>query len=117
MGFPKVGDTKTIGMRKITKAVAVAGTAEPISATQLFVTDFEIFAPAANAGANFYIGNVDVDNTWIPRGKSQALNFVHGSGTLLGIDPALGFDLNKIYVDVDSNGDSVIIQYFAGDRS
>lgn len=108
--------SRTVGMRKITKSIAVAGTAEPISATYLPVTDFEVYAPAGNTGTNFYIGNVDVDNTWIPRPKSTAINFVHGSGTFLGQDPSVGFDLNKIYIDVESNGDEVIIQYFAGDQ-
>lgn len=107
---------RTIGFRKIRVTVAVAGTAVPISENPLFVSDFEIFPLAANTGANSYVGNSEVDNTWIPRPKGEAVNFVHGTGNFIGRDAVVGIDLSRIYVDSDSNGDVVIVQYFAGDR-
>lgn len=106
---------RTIGMRKIAVTIAAAGTAQPISATPLFATDFEFFVVSGNVGANGYIGDSTVDNTWIPRAAGQTYNFVHGSGNFLGVDPVVGFDLSKIFIDSDANGDEFIIQYFAGD--
>lgn len=110
-----MANVRTIGMRRIVVPVATAGTQVPISSTTLYTTDFEVFPLNANVGANMYVGNSSVDNTWIPRPKNQPVNFVHGTGTLDGADPVLGFDLNKIYLDGDSNGDTAVVQYFAVD--
>lgn len=108
---------KTIGMRKITKVVANPGTPEPISATPLYVTDFELYVPTTNTGLQVYIGDSLVDNTWIPRVKGGLYNFTHGDGAFLGPLMKLGFDLSKIYIAVASADDAVIVQYFAGDPS
>lgn len=108
--------TVTIGMRRILVTVGTAGTAVPISATSLFATDFELFPLNANAGANMYIGDENVDNTWIPRPKNQPVNFVHGEGNLVGPGSVVAFDLSKIYLDGDANGDTAVVQYFALDK-
>lgn len=105
----------TIGLRKLSVTVAVAGTQVPISATQLFVTDFEFYVDDGNAGANMYIGDSTVDNTWIPRPKGDAFNFTHGDGTLIGPGGVEAFDLSRIYVDADTGGDTAIVQYFGVD--
>lgn len=109
----------TINFEKIDVTVTTAGTAVPISATPLYVTDFEIYIPSANAGANCYVGDSGVDNTWIPRAKSNSYNFTHGTGVLsgLGHQAVAEFDLSRVYVDADSNGDSVVVQYLKRDKS
>lgn len=111
---------RTIGLRKKTITVPTAGTPVPIFAAgdldiaDRFVPDFEVYVPSGNTGVA-YIGNEDVDNTWIPRAKSSYTTFTHGEGTLLGPNPSVGFDLSKVYVDVATGGDQVIIQYIKGD--
>ncbi len=102
-----------ISFGKISKTVTAAGTAEPLSDVDIYVTDIEIFVPSGNSGANAYIGSVDVDNTWIPRAKGSSYNFIHGTGVMsgLGHQNVLEFNLKNIYADVDTSGDAVIIQY------
>jgi len=110
-----MGVSRTIGFRRINATVTTAGTAVPLSLTRLFVTDFELFTPAGNAGA-IYIGNLAVDNTWIPRAAGTTTNFAHGTGEFIGEHAVIGFDLSKVFIDADSSGDSVVVQYFAGDQ-
>lgn len=110
-----MANVRTIGMRKINVTVTTAGTRVPISSTTLFATDFEVFPLNANAGANMYVGNVTVDNTWIPRPKNFPVNFVHGTGVFSGEDQVMAFDLSKIYLDSDSNGDIARVQYLTID--
>jgi len=105
----------TVGMRKLSVTVSLAGTQVPISATQLFVTDFEVYVNDSNAGANMYIGDSTVDNTWIPRPKGETINFTHGDGTLIGPAGVEAFDLSRIYLDADAANDNAIIQYFGVD--
>lgn len=112
-----MANVRTIGMRQVLVTVATAGTAVPISANTLFATDFEVFPLNTNIGSNMYVGNVSVDNTWIPRPRNQPVNFVHGTGVIDGANMVIGFDLSKIYLDADSNGDTAIIQYFALDNA
>ncbi len=111
-----MGRVRTVGLRKIDVVVAAAGTAVPISPTRLFVTDFTVHIKNANAGANIYIGDSTVDNTWIPWAKGSTINFTHGDGTYLGCYSRLGFDLSRIFIDGDANDDAVIVQYIAGDE-
>lgn len=106
----------TIGMRKIEVQVLAAGTRVPISPIQLFVSDFEFHPKAANAGANMYIGDLTVNNTFIPRPKGVTVNFVHGTGIVIGEDSVVRYDLNKIFVDADANGDIGIVQFFDVDK-
>ena len=88
--------------------VATAGDAQPISAIPLFVSDFEFQPDVANTGTNMYIGDVDVDNTYISRTKGSITNVTSGNGHAYN-DPMI--DLSKWYVDGDSDGDVGIIQY------
>lgn len=112
-----MANVRTIGMRKIDVNVTTAGTAVPISATTLFATEFEVHVPNGNAGMNIYVGDSTVDNTWIPRNKGTTNNFSHGTGSLdASGGGALAFDLNKIYIDADANGDDAIVQYLAFDN-
>lgn len=111
-----MANTTTYGMRRITCTVTSAGTRVPISPTSLFTTDFEVHVAAGNVGANMYIGNITVDNSWIPRAKGTTRNFTSGQAILIGMNQDVGFDLNKIYLDADANGDVAIIQYFAQDK-
>lgn len=79
-------------------SVAAAGTAQPLSATELLVHSVIIRAHSDNSGQIFY-GGSDVD-----------------SGTQMGLDanqevklenPEGPFDLASIYVDAGSNDDGV----------
>jgi hypothetical protein len=108
--------TRTVGLRKLNVTVTAPGTPVPCSLTPLFVTDFEVHVKSGNLGANVYIGDETVDNTWIPRAKGTNWNFVHGTGNFIGRDPVLSFDLSKIFVDADGANDSIIVQYYGVDR-
>jgi len=101
---------RTVGRNKITITIN-ALTAVQISATNLFVTDFEIHFPAGNTGATAYIGSSTVDNTWIPRGKGISFNFSSGTGSLGAFNNELGFNLSQIYVQGSNAGDTAIIEY------
>lgn len=108
-----MANVSTIGMRMIRRTVAVAGNRVAISPTTLFVTDFELFPLGTNVGANMYVGDVTVNNTWIPRAAGLAVNFTHGDGTFEGPQSVTAFDLSKIFLDGDANGDTAIIQFMA----
>ncbi len=96
--------------KKIEVTIPTAGTAVPLSATPIYTTDFELHAPATNVGP-VYFGGTAVNNTWIPRAPGSTVNFSSGSGALRGVNSELGFDLSKLFVDADNNGNKVIVQY------
>jgi len=101
---------KTVNFEKITVTVTTAGTQVPImsSGVNRYVKSFSVYAPTGNTGTNIYLGNSSVDNTWIPIAKG-AIN----SKTLDAESITEGFmyDLTKIYIDADSNGDTAIVVY------
>ena len=105
---------KTLNLKRIIVTIAAPGQAQPISDTAIFVSDFEFYMVAANAGANMYIGDETVDNTWIPRPKGTSYKRTAGDGTFLGTDAKLGFDLSQLYVDADAAGDKMIVEYVCG---
>ncbi len=109
--------TRTVGLRKIEITITAAGIAQPLTAQTLFVTDFELYVDTNNSGASMYIGNKDVDTTWIPRAKNTMWNFVHGTGNFIGRDPVLAFDLSKIYLLSGTLGDRAVIQYYGVDKN
>lgn len=109
--------SQTIGRRKINVAIVSflgVAIATPISNTNVFATEISFHFPAGNTGANGYIGSADVDATWIPRPKGSSFNLVHGTGTLSGSDPVLGFNLAKLFVLADTS-DTCIVEYMAFD--
>jgi len=86
---------------------------KPISETRIFASDFEVYVAAGNTG-NIYVGNPDVDSSWIPRAPGTYWNFTHGSGEKDGPNAKLEFDLSKIFIASDDPGNSIIVQYVAG---
>jgi hypothetical protein len=95
-------------LRTFAKAVAAAGTAEALQASQLYTKECIIKAPSANTG-NVFIGDSTV---------AAANGFVLAPGEELDLaamltDPAeeTVFDLNEIYADVAVNGESVVVIY------
>jgi len=107
---------RTIGLRKIAITITQAGLRQPLAQENIFVTDFEVYVKSGNSGANMYVGDKTVANTWIPRAKGTTTNFVHGTGNYLGADSVVAFNLKNIYMDADTTGDQAIIQYYAGER-
>lgn len=88
---------------------------KPISATRIFTPDFEVYVLAGNTGANVYVGDSTVDNTWTPRPKGQYFTFTHGSGEKNGPDAKLEFDLSRVFIASDNAADQVIVQYICGE--
>ena len=103
-----------VGFRKIFIDVPVAGTPVRISSTKLYVTEFEAYIPTGNTGS-IYIGNSGVQNSnglnggWIPRTKGEVLSFSASENASSSSGDY--FDLSEIYVDANTSGDDVIIQY------
>lgn len=91
----------------------------PISLVDAFSPDFSVFNAAGNDP--IYIGSFTVDNTWIPLTASATdgieKNYVHGTGTIDGCDPVLGFNLKEWYIYFTTLGESAIVEYFVRDRS
>lgn len=100
--------SKTISVPKAGTPVRIMEKLDPDKIQQ----DFELYVPSGNAGSAF-IGDIDVNAAdWIPREKGAIYNFVHGDGRKIGCEAVEGFDLSQLYVDVENDGDSVIIQYY-----
>lgn len=107
---------RTIGRRRIVVTIAAGPVATPISATALYTTDFEIYFPAGNTDTVGYIGNSAVTTANIPRTRASTYNFVHGTGTIDGGSPVLGFNLANLYVLTSTAGDTCIVEYMAIDN-
>lgn len=91
------------------KAVASAGTAEPLSATSVPVKWVLVQAETDNTG-NIYIGFDSSPNFTLDAGESIKYEDVD-----IGSDfsPSRWLDLDQIYIDADSDGEGVIFQYWA----
>ena len=97
-----------IKLEKILVNVDVAGTQEAISASAIYTPWIEVYAPDTNVG-NVYLGNSDVDNSWIPMlpGEKKA----YAANELGSIGSGDQLNLANWYVDADNNNDDLIIQY------
>ena len=93
----------------LVKTVTTAGTAEALSSTDLVVRSFTIRAKSDNGG-NVYIGNSDIDSTGLWLAASETYNYTpthHTQGTHKGTN------LADWYIDVDTNGEGVVVAYEA----
>lgn len=88
----------------LSKTVASAATAEPISASKLLVQQFVIQAKSTNT-LPISIGDSSSQVLTLTAGQSTSLNSqgFQGSAQLL--------DLNQVYVDVGLNGEGVNVLY------
>lgn len=107
-----------VSMKRITLTVTLAGQPRPISASPIITTWFEVHVPNGNSGASVYIGDSTVSSAWIPRAKATAAGAAAGTYAFnASTDSQFAegdfFDLSKIYVDVATGGDSVIVQYLS----
>lgn len=100
--------SRPVGFRKIAVDMPTTGDAVQITSSRILCPSFEIHAPSGNAG-KVYIGDSTVDNTWIPREQGGTWRFAASENG----DTTRGnfFDLSKIYVVADNDGDDVIVQY------
>jgi hypothetical protein len=95
----------------IIKAVTTAGTAVQLTATPTYVPWFEFWVDDGNTGANMYFGDSSVDNTYIPRAKGDTAVVTASSDA--GYQKGDMIDLSKVWLDSDSDADSMVIQFFA----
>ena len=97
---------KTVSLELITVTIGAAAT--QVTSTPTNTTMVEFFSESGNDSA--YIGDSDVDNTWIPRAG--------GSTTTFSIEKIPGeathFDLSKFYIAGTQN-DVVRVQYLKND--
>ena len=101
----------SLKITQVRVTVAVAGTPQPLSATELKVPAALVIADPQNSGT-IYVGDSIVDASarlGAPLVASQDLEMdptqYYGTSEFL--------DLSKIFVDTTSNGDAVIVTYFA----
>lgn len=90
--------------------IDVAGTPEPLSATQILTPDCSITAPSTNTGLVYIFG---INQT----SSSSGVKLRPGESTAI-IGPKYGgtteeFDLARIYVDAATSGDKVTVAYWA----
>jgi len=90
--------------------IAEAGKRHQLSEDVINTPFFEVWANSANL-SNVFVGDDEVDNTHIPR----ASNSITAYGASTRGDLAMGdwFDLSQYFVDAASDGDKVVVQYFA----
>ena len=100
-----------IGIKKKTVTVTANGPDQLLSDsdTSRNVFKFEVYAPSGNAGA-LYIGNDDVDSTWIPLSAGAVKVFQISDISSGGNNLNCNFDLSKWFI-TGTNGDTAIIQY------
>jgi len=98
-----------VKLQTLNKAVAAAATAEPLTQTQQLVTGLRIKPRTANASADVLIGDSAGQFYQVAKGTELDLTTLLMSKTG-GLDT---IDLNKIYVKVGTNGDSVDVVYVA----
>ena len=96
---------KVIAFRK---TVASAGTAEPLSASKLLTPSFVIRALADNTN-NVYVGDSTVDSTDGMFLAASESNEKAARFTRYGVHKF--WDLNKVYIDVDTSSEGVIVEY------
>jgi hypothetical protein len=80
--------------------VAVAGTAEALVSTTLWVTSATVRAKDTNTG-NVFLGDETVDSSDPPLAAGQSVDIAKG----------YAFDLNQIFVDAAVNGEGVWFWY------
>lgn len=85
-----------------------SGIAQRLTTDNIITPEFEFYVLSSNSGASMYIGDENVDNTYIPRNRSTIRNFVSEEGDHTCSEQ---FHLNEIWVDSDATGDIAIVQY------
>lgn len=92
--------------------VTTAGTAEPLSATPIFAEWFRVVAHPSNTG-NMYVGDADVSSALFAHrlDAGESADFSADSNAQAGAVQKHKFDLSKIFIDADTNGESVMLTY------
>lgn len=96
--YPVQPGTQTSTLYNISKNVAAAGTAEPLSASSVFAHEGNIQAHQSNGGL-IYVGGPDVDSS---------NGFVLEAGDNF---PFSALNLQNIYIDTSVNGNGVRVVY------
>jgi len=99
-----------VGFRRKVITFAAGNLTQKVESDKIFSHQIEIYPASGNSGS-VYIGNKDVDNTWIPRAKNTYTVFTSSEkgDTTAGGDY---FDLSQVYVN-GTAADVVTIQYLA----
>ena len=92
---------------QLTKTVAASGTPEPISATTLLVRQATIIAKKGPQTANSGIVHVGPESA----NGTQPYDLDPGAMTQLLDYRGAHIDLSQWYVDVETNGDGVVVVY------
>lgn len=96
-----------VGYRKILVTQGPANVRQQISTKSIKTSQVEIYIPAGSAV--FYLGNKDVDSTWIPRSVQSLTTFTASDGA--GFTDGDYFDLSKLYLVSATVGATAIVQY------
>lgn len=90
------------------KTVTAAGTAEPLSSVKLLTPSFAVRALSENTSF-IYVGDSSVDSTNGMFLAASEANEKSARYTRYSIQKL--WDLNLIYIDADTSGEGVIVEY------
>lgn len=99
---------RKFGITTLNVNLTAAGTPQALSATAIYATGLEVYAPTGNTGANMYInvsGGATNQRRPIPRGTSWSPPDMTLTGTS-GM-----YDLSQIFFDGDTTDDDVVVVY------
>lgn len=97
-------------IRTFARTVTTAGTAVPLSTTQIFTTAFMVRANASNTG-EIYVGDANVAASNAPPLYASETNEKEGQPTNRGVIKT--FDLSKIYINSSVSAEGVKCEYVA----
>lgn len=97
-----------VTFEKFTITLNPANTIFQVSTNAIVTSQIELHCPGANGGS-VYIGNLNLDATWIPRAAGSTTVFTASdNGDLV---TGTFFDLSKVYLLGANAGDTAIVQY------
>jgi len=104
-----------VNLERISVTIATASVAQKISSEPIKTPKFEVHVPNGSTGP-FYIGDSDVDDTWIPLGKATAAGNEDGTYLFSASDEGFThgdfFDLSEMYIMSATASDAAIVQYW-----
>ena len=107
MGYPGIVAPELHKVKKLAQDVAAAGTPEALTASKALASTFLIRAKSANTG-NVYVGLSDLDTT---DADTVLAVLAAGYSQSRTAQPGHVFNIADYYIDVDVNGEGVIVEY------
>jgi hypothetical protein len=103
-----ISESVEVGFFHDTKSVAVPGTAESLTSTDVYVVSVAVYPKTASTN----VGNIYFGNSAVDRATSKQF-IITPTNSGIGIDVSLGNKLNlkSLFIDADNAGDGVEFNY------